>query len=228
MSRAVAMSLALAGCTSAPTGGIPGADLVVDWGGADRVSASHPDAAIPPLPEPEFLKAFAVMPLLGRGLAVVRLGAAWTALEAPGREKVREALELAIRAAGFARIRFLARNETVHEWVRRESTSWLEDFAAVTERAFEQERQADLVVFIHTPTDIDVRARDRHVRLTFEEFVARADGLTRERRLAVLIRGKRDAGPDVDEGVERALRRAGFAKVVVQQAHSRGRPILRE
>jgi hypothetical protein len=106
---------------------------------------------------------------------------------------------------------------------------------AETERAFEQERLADLVVWYYSPEEIVLRAGQQQVDLgsegTFISVLARLD-CGRRSAVVVMMKPTRVWPEDqfrakVDE-LERLLRARGFQRVIFQLASAMGRPIYRE
>ena len=217
------------GCRPLRSTKVEFADLVVTWESEKCVSASHAGFSIDPVPEPEFRRQFAIMPLAGRKLALVRLSTGFPGGNLSKREEFLDSLELMIRAAGYLHIRFLQGGRIVRDWTRPENTDGWEDFDAITERAFAQEEAADFKAVAMHPNIVYIRVPDREEqKFTVKELCERAGSFTEKRGVAVVIMGK---GYEVWDDINRiyeALSAVGFRKVCIQDFHSRGRPILRE
>lgn len=112
-----------------------------------------------------------------------------------------------------------------------------EEFQAMTERAFQMERQADLVIDFETPNELRLLLKEQSDAVsTTEQGLAVAIAKANSKKdLAVVTLGKRvryqydepELGKKVDE-IEGVLKAQGFKKIVFQLASASGRPIYRE
>lgn len=112
-----------------------------------------------------------------------------------------------------------------------------EEFQAMTERAFQMARQADLVIDFHWLSEISLRAKEQSdaILTTEQGLVAAIAKANPNKELVVVVLGKLmryqydepELGKKVDE-IEAVLKAQGFKKVVFQLASASGRPIYRE
>jgi hypothetical protein len=107
-----------------------------------------------------------------------------------------------------------------------------EDYEAETKRAFAQEREADVVVFYDDANELRLwRPKRKQPFASEAELLAYLTERKEAKRLLVVILSKRHEYSDPKQTIDgfwRACRKSGFEQVVIQQAHSSGRPILRE
>ena len=112
-----------------------------------------------------------------------------------------------------------------------------EEFQAMTERAFQMARQADLVIYFERSDRIRLwMSGQQDLIPTTEQGLAAAIAKANPKKeLAVVILGKPirfyynepELGKKVDE-IEAVLQAQGFKKIVFQLASGSGRPIYRE
>ena len=104
--------------------------------------------------------------------------------------------------------------------------------SAETERAFAQERAADVVALYSDADRIILYRPERKEQFTTETaFLDYLKSRKEPKRLLVVILGKAHEFTDskqTTDGFWQACRNTGFDRVVIQQAHSSMRPILRE
>jgi hypothetical protein len=112
-----------------------------------------------------------------------------------------------------------------------------ERMQAETERAFELERSADLVIDYERPDGIRLWTppQSAYISANDETLAAAISNTTAKRGLAVVIIGKpvRHAFPEPQlrskvDAIESVVRAQGFARIVFQLASASGRPIYRE
>ena len=105
-------------------------------------------------------------------------------------------------------------------------------FEAETKRAFEQERQADVVVFYDTDKEIHLeRPKRKEVYGSEAALLAYFTERKEPKKLLVVILSKRHEYSDPKQtldGFWKACKKTGFEQVVIQQAAAFGRPILHE
>jgi len=105
-------------------------------------------------------------------------------------------------------------------------------FEAETKRAFEQERQADAVVFYDTGKEIHLERPKRKEAYSSEAaLLAYLTERKEPKKLLVVILSKRHEFSDPKQtldGFWKACKKTGFERVVIQQAAAFGRPILHE
>ena len=103
---------------------------------------------------------------------------------------------------------------------------------AETERAFAQEREADVVVFYDTAKELQLqRPEQKHPFTSEAALLAHLSQRKERKQLLVVILSKRHEFSDPKQtldGFWQACKKAGFERVIIQQAHSSSRPILRE
>jgi hypothetical protein len=104
--------------------------------------------------------------------------------------------------------------------------------ATESERAFDQERQADVVVFYDTASVLVVTrpAPERHF-VSEASLLAHLTERKASKRLLVVILSKRHEWSEPRqtlEGFWEVCKRTGFKNVIIQQSRAWGRPILRE
>jgi hypothetical protein len=108
----------------------------------------------------------------------------------------------------------------------------VEQIRSETERAFAQEREADVVVFYDTARELIVQRPEPEQRFASEDILL--THLTKRpapKRLLVVILSKRHEWSDPKQtldGFWQACRRTGFERVIIQQAAGDSRPILHE
>lgn len=112
-----------------------------------------------------------------------------------------------------------------------------EEMRAATERAFELERRADVVIDYERSESIRLwtSAQTGRVSATDDTLAAAIASITPKRELAVVIIGKpvRHEFPEPRlrakvDSIEAIVRAQGFTRVVFQLASATGRPIYRE
>jgi hypothetical protein len=107
-----------------------------------------------------------------------------------------------------------------------------EQMRAETERAFAQEREADVVVFYDTARDLTVQRPEPEQRFASEDaLLTHLTERQAPKRLLVVILSKRHEWSDPKQtldGFWQACRRTGFERVIIQQGAGFGRPILHE
>jgi hypothetical protein len=103
---------------------------------------------------------------------------------------------------------------------------------AETKRAFAQEREADVVVFYDTAKELQLQRPEQKQPFTSEAaLLEHLTQRTAQKHLLVVILSKRHEWSDPKQtldGFWQACKKAGFERVIIQQAHSSSRPILRE
>ncbi len=113
-----------------------------------------------------------------------------------------------------------------------EPTEQQKQFQAETERAFAQEAKADVVVFYDTATTIQIQRPETKEPFPSEnKFLQYLQNLKGPKDLLVVILSKRHKFTDSKQTVDgfwEACKKTGFKQVVIQLAHSSGRPILHE
>jgi hypothetical protein len=106
------------------------------------------------------------------------------------------------------------------------------DREAETERAFAQEREADVMVFYDTAKELQLQRPEQKQLFTSETALLAHLSQRKERKqLLVVILSKRHEFSDPNQtldGFWQACKKAGFERVIIQQAHSSSRPSLRE
>ena len=117
------------------------------------------------------------------------------------------------------------------------SAAWAAEPSAPThdaeyERAYAQEREADVVVFYDTGKELDLQRPERKQPFGSEAALLAFLAERKEpKRLLVVVLSKRHDFSDPKqtlEGFWQACKKTGFQRVVIQQGRAFGRPILRE
>jgi hypothetical protein len=101
-----------------------------------------------------------------------------------------------------------------------------------TERAFAQEREADVVVLYDTARELTVQRPEPEQRFASEDaLLTHLTERQATKRLLVVILSKRHEWSNPKQtldGFWQACRRTGFERVIIQQGAGFGRPILHE
>ena len=107
-----------------------------------------------------------------------------------------------------------------------------EQMHAETERAFAQVREADVVVYYDTASDLTVQRPEPELHFASEDtLLTHLTECQTPKRLLVVILSKRHEFSDPKQTIDgfwQACRQTGFERVIIQQGATFGRPILHE
>jgi hypothetical protein len=121
---------------------------------------------------------------------------------------------------------------TPHADSETTSQQSVEQIRSETERAFAQEREADVVVFYDTARELAVQRPEPEQRFASEDaLLTHLAERQATKRLLVVILSKRHEWSDPKQtldGFWQVCKRAGFERVIIQQAAGGSRSILHE